>query len=133
MDSPTSEDDPETAAVLAVAAAWSEAIVANDPVRMAAFVTDDWVIVSESGPSPGSDLIGLVAAGALTHSRMLVAGPSRVRIWGDTAVVTARIENTAHYRGRRVDADEWTTDVFVRRNDSWRCTLTHYTAAATPD
>ena len=123
----------DTEAVLAVAAAWAEAIVANDPVRMAAFVTDDWVIVTESGISPGSELIGLVNFGELTHSRMTVIGPSRVRIWGDTAVVTARIENTAHYRGRRVDADEWTTDVFVRRNNRWLCALTHYTAVAPPN
>ena len=115
--------------LLALAAAWADAIVANDAARIAAFVTDDWVLVSESGISLGSEFLALVESGALTHSAMTAVGDTRVRIWGDTAVLTARIVNTAHYRGRRVDADEWTTDVFLRRHGRWVCAVSHYTAA----
>lgn len=60
---------------------------------------------------------------------MTAVGDVRVRVWGDTAVLTARITNTAHYRGRRFDADEWTTDVFVRAGGRWRCAVTHYSSA----
>ncbi|UNX55351.1 nuclear transport factor 2 family protein [Georgenia sp. TF02-10] len=114
------------------AASWAEAIVANDADRIAAFVTDDWVIVSESGISPGTTFLSLVASGELTHSAMAAVGPTRVRVLGTTALLTARVTNTAHYRGRRFDADEWTTDVFVRRGDTWLCALTQYTAVAKP-
>lgn len=55
----------------------------------------------------------------------------RIRVYGDTAVLTGRVTNTAHYKGR-FDADEWTTDVFVNRNGRWLCVLSHITAAA-PD
>ena len=116
----------------ATAAAWAEAIVANDRDRMASFVTDDWVIVSESGISPGADLLGLVASGALSHSAMEVLGRSEVRMLGDTAAVIARITNVAHYLGRRFEADEWTTDLYVRRGDRWLCAVTHYSAVAHP-
>jgi hypothetical protein len=44
--------------------------------------------------------------------------------------VTGRVTNTAHHRGQRFDADEWTTDVFVRRDGRWLCVLSHITAAA---
>lgn len=115
--------------LLALAAAWAEAIVANDTGRIAAFVTDDWVLVSNSGVSPGREFLALVDSGQLTHSAMAAVGDTRVRIWGDTAVLTARVTNTAHYRGQRFDADEWTTDVFVRQNGRWRCAVSHYTAA----
>jgi hypothetical protein len=54
----------------------------------------------------------------------------RVRTYGETAVVTVRATNTAHFRGERFDADEWTTDVFVRRDGRWLCALSHITAAA---
>ncbi|MFJ7178635.1 hypothetical protein ACIQXA_20040 [Streptomyces massasporeus] len=40
--------------------------------------------------------------------------------------------NTAPYRGERHDADEWTTDVFVRRQGRRLCVLSHITPAA-PD
>jgi hypothetical protein len=56
----------------------------------------------------------------------------RIRVYGDTAVSTGRVTNTAHYKGQRFDADEWTTDVFVNRNGRWLCVLSHITAAA-PD
>jgi ketosteroid isomerase-like protein len=55
---------------------------------------------------------------------------SPTRAYGDTAVVTARVTNTAHFDGRQFDADEWTTDVLVRRGGRWLCVLSHITAAA---
>jgi hypothetical protein len=54
----------------------------------------------------------------------------RVRVYGGTAVLTARVTNTAHYGGKRFDADEWTTDVFVLRDGRWRCVLSQITPAA---
>jgi ketosteroid isomerase-like protein len=126
----SSSADPCEAELLSVTQRWAEAIVANDATRISRFVTDDWVIVSESGITPGSTLLALVENGELTHSAMAVIGEPRVHILGDTATVTARITNTAFYRSTRFDADEWTTDVFLRRGDRWLCVLTHYTAVA---
>jgi Domain of unknown function (DUF4440) len=60
---------------------------------------------------------------------MVPLGVSRVRVYGDTAVVTTRVTSTAHYQGQWFDADEWTTDMFVRRDGRWLFTLTHITAA----
>lgn len=114
--------------LLALAEEWRRAIVANDADRMAGFVTDDWVVVDASGVSPGTRLLGLVASGALTHSAMAAVGPTRVRVLGDTALLTARLTSTAHHEGHRYDADEWTTDVYVLRDGRWRCALTHYSA-----
>lgn len=114
--------------LLAGAEAFAEAIVANDADRISEFVTDDWVIVSDSGVAPGQQLLDLVRSGELTHSAMQTVGKTRIRIFGDVAVLTARITNTAHYAGQQYDADEWTTDIFVHRGGRWRCVHTHYTS-----
>jgi ketosteroid isomerase-like protein len=119
-------DAPESELV-ALAEAWAEAIVANDVARITEFVTEDWVLVSASGISAGAEFLALVESGRLSHSAMTAVGGSRVRVWGDTAVLTARVTNTAHFDGQRFDADEWTTDVFVRRHGRWRCAVSHYT------
>lgn len=95
-------------------------------------MADEWVIVSESGITDRDAFLSLVASGRLTHSAMEAITPPRIRVHGHTAVVTARITNTAHYGGRRFDADEWTTDVFVERDGHWRCVLSHITPAAAP-
>ncbi|TXS40242.1 nuclear transport factor 2 family protein [Streptomyces sp. uw30] len=109
---------------------WAAAIVSNDPARIADFMADEWVIVSESGISAREQFLSLVESGELTHSSFQLAGEPRIGLYGDSAVVTVRITNTAHYKGERFDADEWTTDVFVRRDDRWRCVLSHITPAA---
>ena len=109
---------------------WAEAIVSNDAERIAGYMADEWVMVSETGVSPRHEFLAVVASGALTHSAMDIVSEPRVRVHGDTALVTARVTNTAHFGGRRFDADEWTTDVFVRRDGRWRCVLSQITPAA---
>ncbi|MEU8850827.1 nuclear transport factor 2 family protein [Streptomyces sp. NPDC048384] len=126
-----SDDAPHDRQVLAaVAHDWAAAMVSNDPARIADFMADDWAIVSESGISTREQFLSFVESGELTHSSFRLVGEPRIRMHGDSAVVTARITNTAHYKGERFDADEWTTDVFVRRDDRWRCVLSHITPAA---
>jgi len=122
--------DPDHADLVVVADDWAAAIVANDAERIGAFMADEWVIVSESGISPRERFLSLVESGELTHSAMDRIGPARIRIYGDTAILTARVTNTAHHGGRRFDADEWTTDVFVRRDGRWLCVLSHITPAS---
>ena len=63
--------------VVAAEKALAEAIVANDPTRIAACVTDDWVVVSETGVSDGAVLLCLIASGQLTHSAMQLVGDPR--------------------------------------------------------
>jgi uncharacterized protein (TIGR02246 family) len=116
--------------LVALADAWSEAIVSDDADRIGAFMADDWVIVSWSGVTTREDFLSYVRSGVLGHSRMEGIGERRVRVYGDTAVLTVRVVSTAQYGGEDIDADEWTTDVFVRRDGAWRCALTHITPVA---
>lgn len=109
---------------------WARAIVANDASRIGSFMADDWVIVSESGVTSKEQFLAWVMSGELTHSAMDRVGEARVEVYGDTAVVTARVTNTAHHGGNRFDADEWTTDVLVRLDHRWLCVLSHITAVA---
>ena len=118
------------AELVAIARDWAAAIVSNDTVRIAGFMDREWVIVSESGVSSKEHFLSMVESGELTHSAMDLVSEARVRVYGETAVLTGRMTNTAHHLGRRFDADEWTTDVFVRRDGRWLCVLSHITAAA---
>lgn len=124
--------DADHARLTAIVDDWAAAIVANDADRIGSFMADEWVIVSGSGIADREEFLAYVRSGDLTHSAMEAVTPPRIRVHGDTALVTARITNTAHYGGRRFDADEWTTDAFVRRDGGWRCVLTHITPVAAP-
>lgn len=126
---PVRADAQAAEELLGVVRDFAAAIVANDASRIAGFVADDWVMIDASGISTGERFLGLVESGELNHSAMNPVGPLRVRVYGDTAVVTGRVTNIAYHRGRRFDADEWTTDVFVRQGGRWSCVLTHLTDA----
>jgi ketosteroid isomerase-like protein len=122
--------DGDEAELLSVSDAWAEAIVSNDADRIAAFMADDWVIVSDTGISVREDFLAVVRSGDLTHTAMDRVSAARIRVYGDAAVVTGRVTNTAHHKGRRYDADEWTTDVFVRRDGRWLCVVSQITTAS---
>ena len=115
--------------LLALGEDWAAAMVANDADRIGSYMADDWVIVSERGISTKEDFLAFVRSGQLTHSMFEMVGDARIREYGDTAVLSARIVNTAHFGGQQFDADEWTTDVFVRRDGKWLCALSHITSA----
>ncbi len=126
----TSAGHGVAAELVALADDWARAIAGNDTEQIAGVMADEWVIVSEAGISTKEEFLSAVRSDALTHSAMDRITPARVRVYGDTAILTARVTNTAHYGGERFDADEWTTDVFVLRNGRWQCVLSQITPAA---
>ena len=123
-------DASDNALLIAEALAWAEAIVSNDADRIASFMADDWVMVSDTGLSTREAFLSLVRSGRLSHTAMDMVGDPRIRFYGDTAIVTSRITNTAHFGGQTFEADEWTTDVFVRVGDRWLCVLSQITTVA---
>ena len=56
-------------------------------------------------------------------------GKARIKIYGETAVLTARVTNNGYYKDQPFSADEWTTDVFRRHESGWLCVLSHITPA----
>lgn len=120
-----------TAAELAsIADEWAAAIAIDDLAGIAEHMAEEWTIVSGSGVAAKEQFLSMIASGDLSHSAMERVGEPRITIFGDVAIYVARVTNTAHHRGRRFDADEWTTDVFVRRDGRWRCVHSHITPAA---
>ena len=109
--------------------AWSAAIVANDPVAIGRFATPDWVLVGATGVFTREQFLESVTSGALTHDTM-THDIHEVRVYGDIAVVLCRARNTGTMSGEPFTNDEWSSDVFVRGADGWRCSVTHLTAAA---
>ena len=119
--------------IVELALAWAEAIVANDAAAIGHFMTDDWVIVGPDGATSRADFLALVASGDLTHDMMQTASEPRVKLYGASAVYTARVVNSGHFRGQRFTADEWTSDVFARHGTGWKCVLSHVTPASRQD
>jgi ketosteroid isomerase-like protein len=125
---PDNNNHNEIQTLKAVSAAWDQAMVSNDAEAIGRFMAEDWVIISEHGVMTKEKFLAVVASGDLTHETFKGEIVS-VRQHGEAAVVTGRVRNNGHYKGQPFSSDEWTTDVFVKRNGKWLCVHSHITTA----
>lgn len=108
---------------------FNAAMVSNDVERIAACITDDWLLVTpEAGPVPRARIVEVVRSGRLTHSTMTKVATHAAAV-GDMAWVTGRGQNTGTFDGAPIQADEYITDIYRRENGQWLCMLTHLTPA----
>ena len=109
--------------------AWAAAIVKNDSEAIGRFAEPEWIMVGEGGIFGREQFLESVRSGRVMHDAMSF-DVHTVRMYGDVAVVVARGWNSGAFDGTPFEQDEWTSDVFVRRGDGWRCVLTHLAPAA---
>jgi hypothetical protein len=112
--------------------AWGDALVANDPAAIDAFVEPGWVLVGTDGNAQQRDgFLAAVASGDLVHTEMssdLVSAS----VHDDVAVTLARGVSAGTWRGTPFRDDEWSVDTFVRRGETWRCLHTAIVPASGP-
>jgi len=117
---PTVEEE-----LIGVAHAWDRAMVANDAAAIGSYMADDWTIIGSDGSvGAKTPFLDLVLSGKLTHD-VMESHDLRVRVYGDTAVVTGRGVSGGRYQGEPFHLVERTSCVFVRQQGRWRCVLTH--------
>jgi ketosteroid isomerase-like protein len=104
---------------------WDRAMIGNDADEIGRYMADDWTIIGPDGSeSDKAMFLGLVTSGALTHD-VMESHELRVRVYGDTAVVTARGVSGGRYERQSFLEHERSTCVFVRQEGRWRCVATH--------
>jgi len=107
--------------------ALADAIVKNDLEGIARLVADDWIIVDPNGEIVDRKrFFEVIKSDALTHD-MMESEDFRVRVYGDSAVVTAITSTKGKFMGQEFRTQERATDVFVKRDGRWQCVLTHLT------
>jgi ketosteroid isomerase-like protein len=106
---------------------FAEAIVRNDLESIGRLVTDDWIIIDPNGEMVDrARFFEVIKSGALTHD-MMESEDFRVRVYGDSAVVTGLTRTKGKFMGQEFSTQERATDVFVKREGRWQCVLTHLT------
>jgi ketosteroid isomerase-like protein len=111
------------AEIAAFGAALDAALIANDARAIAPFFGDEWASIGPDGPTPKADLIDWIASGKLAHHSMRTIGKRRIVAYGDTAVASARRASSGSWEGVAYRADEWMTEVYVRRDGVWQCVI----------
>jgi ketosteroid isomerase-like protein len=104
---------------------FAQAIVSNDLEGMGRIVADDWIIIDANGDIVDrTRFLEVIKSGALTHD-MMKSEDFRVRVYGDSAVVTAVTHTKGKFMRQEFSTQERATDVFVKRDGRWQCVLTH--------
>jgi ketosteroid isomerase-like protein len=107
--------------------AFAKAIVKNDLEGIGRLVADEWIIIDPNGEIVDrTRFFEVIKSGALTHDMMESEDP-RVRVYGDSAVVTAVTCAKGKFMGQEFSTRERATDVFVKRDGRWQCVVTHLT------
>ena len=106
----------------------SRAIQDNDTTGIARMLDKDWAVIATTGgigegPSTFPDGI---KSGHLTRKTFSTSEP-RVRLHGNTAVVTTKVETSGVLQGKPFDVQERQTDVWCWEDGGWKCILTHET------
>ena len=130
VSSPTLERDQRMTAeeeLLKLEKEFAEAIVRNDLESIGRLVTDDWIIIDpDGGTVDRARFFEVIKSGALTHD-LMESEDFRVRVYGDSAVVSAVTRSKGQFMGQEFSTQERATDVFVKRDGRWQCVLTHLT------
>jgi len=120
----TSERQEE---LLKIEKEFAQAIVSNDLEGIGRIVADEWIIIDPNGEIVDrTRFFEVIKSGALTHE-MMESEDLRVRVYGDSAVVTAVTRTKGAFMGQNFSTQERATDVFVKRDGRWQCVLTHLT------
>jgi ketosteroid isomerase-like protein len=91
----------------------------NDVPALARYLADDWTIVSRDGVIVSREtFLKVMASGDFVHESMAPQDQT-IRLYGNSAVVTARIQSGGTYKGAAFHTDEIQTDVLVKAHGHW--------------
>jgi len=116
----SSEEDAKTVAALDTR--YQAAVKSNDAATMDQILADDFVLVNGRGKVSGkADLIESARKKEVTYEHQdEEPGTQKVRVWGNTAVVTALLWIKAVQGGEAIDYKLWFSDTYVRNPTGWR-------------
>jgi ketosteroid isomerase-like protein len=116
----SSEEDPKTVAALDTR--YQAAVKANDATAMDQILADDFVLVTGRGKVFNkADLLDSARKKEAPYERQdEEPGTHKVRVWGDTAVVTALLWIKSVQGGKPADYKLWFSDTYVRTPSGWR-------------
>jgi ketosteroid isomerase-like protein len=111
-------EDQKTVAALDTQ--YQAAVKQNDADTMDRILADDFVLVTGSGKSyTKADLLNEARSGKIRYE-IQDDTDQTVRVWGDTAVITAKLRAKGATDGKPFDKTVWFSDTYVRTPAAWR-------------
>jgi ketosteroid isomerase-like protein len=114
----SADDDAKTVAALDTQ--YQAAVKINDATTMERILADDFVLVTGSGKAHDkAELLQEARSGSDVYEKNDEL-EQKVRVWGDTAVVTAKLWEKGSTNGKPFDRKFYFSDTYVRTPSGWR-------------
>jgi ketosteroid isomerase-like protein len=115
----SSKADDEKA-VAALDTQYQAAVSKNDAEVMDRILADDFILVTGKGKVfTKADLLNEARSGKIVYERQDDSA-QKVRLWGDTAIVTALLWAKGTEEGKPFEYKLWFSDTYVRTPSGWR-------------
>ena len=112
--------DDDKKAVAALDTQYQAAVEKNDAATMDRILADDFILVTGNGKTfTKADLLKEARKGTVVYEHQSDTEQT-VRVWGDTAVVTAKLWEKGTQDGKPFDYTLWFSDTYVRSPTGWR-------------
>jgi ketosteroid isomerase-like protein len=106
--------------VAALDTQYQAAVKNNDAATMDRILADDFVLVTGRGKTQSkADLLKEARSKAIIYEHQEDSN-QKVRVWGDTAVVTALLWAKGTEEGKPFEYKLWFSDMYVRTATGWR-------------
>ena len=110
----------DKASVAALDTEYQAAVKANDAVTMDRILADDFILVTGRGSVfTKEDLLNSARNQEVIYEHQEDTEQT-VRIWGDTAVITALLWQKGMNQGQPFDDRLWFSDIYIRTPTGWR-------------
>lgn len=108
---------------------WIEAALKHDPATVDRILADDFVAIGPGGrASTKTQIVDGTKPGGFTAEALSI-DDVKVRVFGDTAVVTYGQSEKSQSQGKDLSGRSVWTDVFVKKNGRWQIVAEHGSCA----
>ena len=112
--------DGDAAIVAQLDTEYQAAVKKNDAATIERLLADDFVLVTGSGKTyTKADLLQEARSGRIVYERQEDTA-QKVRVWGDAALITAKLCEKGTENGKPFNYTLWFTDTYVRTAKGWR-------------
>jgi ketosteroid isomerase-like protein len=122
----TAQGSDAAAKILALENKWSVAYQQRDVAAMSSLLADDFIITVEDGNTYSKS--GYIAHAGDTRTKVEVSEllDMKVRLHGNTAVVTGHYHEAGTEKGKRYEYHDRLTDTWMFLDGRWQVIASHY-------
>jgi len=112
--------------VIALEKKWTESYKQRDIGMLSSLLAEDFVITVEDGETYGKEGYISHTADSSVHVETAAMSDLKVRLHGNTAVVTGAYHEVGESKGKRYEYRDRLTDVWMKSGGKWQVIASHY-------